>query len=93
MNWGSEDSLKVSVRWGYSPNARQIDRMACPRSGDQDPAAGSPGPHQLRPLARCREEFGLERFIEAFGTAAGPGAANEIQALLDQVSAEYSQSQ
>ena len=47
----------------------------------------------LRPLARYREELGLERFIEAFGAAAGPGAANAIQALLDQVSAEDSQGQ
>ena len=89
MNWGSEDSLKVSVRWGFSP----IDRMACPRPGDQDGLQVPQVLINLRPLARFREELGLERFIEAFGAAAGPGAANEIQALLDQVSAEDSQGQ
>jgi hypothetical protein len=93
MNWGSEDSLKVSVRWGFSPIARQIDRTACPRPGDQDGLQVPQVLINLRPLARYREELGLERFIEAFGAAAGPGAANEIQALLDQVSAEDSQGQ
>jgi hypothetical protein len=47
----------------------------------------------LRALARYREELGLERFTEALDAAAGPGAANEIQVLLDQVSAEESRGQ
>jgi len=84
MSWGIRGQLEGLGEMGLQPDARQIAGHAL-RSGDQDPAAGSPGPHQLRPLAQYREELGLERFIEAFGAAAGPRAANEIQALLDQV--------